>query len=210
MNWIHSVCEKVKNHYAEKRNREIVAKNWMDGYSAFKRGKAHCLEKRWQEALDSFDEAIDFGFEDEGVYGFRGACLQALGFELDAIDDFNKAIELEPEDCNLYFQRSFCKAGVCDIAGYVSDIQEAVRLSKVDSALNREYSALAKETGHNGVTAVYEMYLRMAEVDLEQLHELETRVKQAEEAGDLKRAEFWRETLLKRKRGNEARRIRIG
>jgi tetratricopeptide (TPR) repeat protein len=212
MNWIHSVFEKVKNHYAEKRKRKILAKKCVDGYSAFKRGTAHGQEKRWQESLDCFDDAIDFGFTGDNVYAFRGTSLHALGFYLDAIDDFNKAIELKPEDCHSYFYRSLCKERVGDVAGRVSDLQDAIRLSKVDSAMNTQYSASLKvqELGYPSVTVFYEMELRFAEVDLEELHEYETRVKQAEEAGDIKSAQYWRETLLeKNKRGNKTRRTRI-
>jgi tetratricopeptide (TPR) repeat protein len=146
--------------------------NRMDGYSAAKRGYAHFLEQRWQEALDCFDEAIDFGFKgggrasDDGVYSLRGTCLKALGFDLDAIDDFNKAIELNQEDCNGYFQRAFCKKGAGDIAGCVGDLQEAVRLSEVDSDLNREYNVLAKKQGSQSATSLYMAHLLLAESKL--------------------------------------------
>lgn len=143
---------------------------WSEGYSAFQRGKEYYLAGRTQnqEALDCFDRAIAYGFEDGGIYGMRGLCLQVGGFDLDAIDDFNKAIELEPAESNLYFMRSLSRGGIGDLQGCVDDLQEAIRRSESDSPLNTKYNLWAKEHGYDSLSSKYQYDLRHAKLSLEQ------------------------------------------
>jgi tetratricopeptide (TPR) repeat protein len=150
-------------------------KQCCEGYNAFERGKRHYLAGRDQnqEALDCFDKAIDRRFEEQGVYGMRGLCLQVSGFDLDAIDDFDKAIALEPHDSNLFFMRSLSKGAIGDLRGRVEDLQQAIRLSEIDSALNSTYNTWAKEHGYENIAAKYKRDLQSAQLDLEQQAEEE-------------------------------------
>ena len=129
---------------------------WLHGHRAFEAGKKHFAARREQEAVGCFDAALEYGFETAALFSLRGTCLQSLGWHLDAIDDFTKAISTEPQDCNLYFQRAMSKSSTGDEQGFIADIQDAIRLSKVDSALNRNYNLGAKDMGWHSTAAMYE------------------------------------------------------
>jgi tetratricopeptide (TPR) repeat protein len=153
-----------------------AGKQWTEGYNAFQRGKQHYLPggethsvvSRIQNALDCFDYSIASGFEDGGIYGTRGSCLQLLELHLDAIDDFNKAIPLEPEDCNLYYMRSVSKGATGDLHGRVADLKEAIRLSRIDNDVNKSFNLGAKKLGYESSAAMFKAELLGANLDLEQ------------------------------------------
>lgn len=137
---------------------------WLQAHHAFEVGKKHFADRRDQEAVDCFDKAVECGFEDVALFGLRGSCLQSLKWHIDAIYDFTKAISLEPQDCNLYFQRAMSKSSTGDQQGFLADIQDAIRLSKVDSALNRNYNLGAKDMGHKSTAAMYEWQAAMSDM----------------------------------------------
>ena len=125
---------------------------------------------RIQDALDCFDKAIAFGFEDGGIYGLRGSCLQVLKFDLDAIDDYNKAILIEPADCNLYFMRSVSKGETGDLRGRVADIQEAIHIAKTDNPLNKIYNSWARKLGYEDIAAKFtncDLVLAIQDVEMQ-------------------------------------------
>lgn len=139
--------------------------NWFKGHNAFEKGKKLTEDKQYNEALIFLDEAIKCEFlEDSHLY--RGICLQALGFDLDAIEDFNKEIEKLPEDANRYFLRSFSKVVTGDLEGCITDREDAVRLSKIDNNINRSYNLYAKEQGSESVTYLYNTFLHQARIYL--------------------------------------------
>ena len=139
----------------------------FDGHEAFETGMTHYGRSDFQKAVVCFDKAIECGLE-QNVYGFRGDCLRECGSHEKAIDDYNTAVSLQPEDCNLFFSRSFAKSAAGDIDGAIEDLREAIRLSKIDSALNREYRLGAQEMGwRDGHTALYVSHLLMAQMKRE-------------------------------------------
>ena len=166
----------ILNFFKKRDDRPTEAdKKWAEGYNAFERGKKHYLAGgenhsvagRIQDALDCFDKAIASGFEEGGIYGSRGSCLQILDFHLDAIDDFNKAIPLDPEDCNLYFMRSVSKGATGDLRGCVADLQEAIRFSETDNPLNGKYNLWANKLGYKNIAAKFNYDLIVANQDIE-------------------------------------------
>jgi tetratricopeptide (TPR) repeat protein len=167
-------------------------KRWAEGYRSFQRGEEHYLAggenhsiaAHTQEALDCFDSAIALGFEDRGIYGTRGSCLQILGFDLDAIDDFDKAVAADPSDCNVFFMRSVSKGVVGDLHGRVSDLKEAIRLAAADNVANRPYSALAEKRGYrDGVVGMYVAEMCFANQDIESQESYERLVRECRRPG---------------------------
>jgi tetratricopeptide (TPR) repeat protein len=132
---------------------------WLRGYRAFEAGKKHFAARREEEAVASFDTAVDCGHSNPELFALRGSCLQTLGWHFDAIDDFTQAISFEPQDCNHYFQRAMSKTSSGDHEGFLADIREAIRLAKLDTALIRSYDEGAREMGHRSTAAMYEAQL---------------------------------------------------
>lgn len=136
--------------------------NWREGFEAYEAGRHHLAKNSYEVALHHFDRALQSGFSTCELFSERAMCLQALGWHIDAIDDYTRAIELEPSDCNTYFQRAMSKTAIGDTHGFVEDVNNAIRLSKINSALNRAYNELARESGHTAVSDIYEFQLRVA------------------------------------------------
>lgn len=191
-------------------------KGWAEGYRSFQRGKEHYLAggkdhsiaSHIQQALDCFDSAIALGFEEGGIYGLRGSCLQILGFDLDAIDDFAKAVAAEPSDCNLFFMRSGSRGAVGDLRGRVSDLKEAIRLAATDNTANRSYDALANERGYgDGVAAMFTAEMCFAEQDVESQEFYEQLVRESKRPG---LADHLGPDIVSRRRANAKRRATGG
>jgi tetratricopeptide (TPR) repeat protein len=129
-----------------------------EGNKYFQIGKEHLSKKKFEISLKYFDKSIDCGFED-GVYEYRGMCLQALNFDLDAIDDFDKAIVQKAGDPNLYFMRGLSKSSAGYIVESIIDFGVAVELSKSVNELNKDYNSIIKENGWQSITDFYNSYL---------------------------------------------------
>jgi tetratricopeptide (TPR) repeat protein len=117
--------------------------NFMDGWSAYQRGKELLLIKEKakennEEALLLFDKAIECGIND--AFFERAFCLQGLDYHYDAVEDFNQAILNVKEDANLYFSRGHSKKIIADYEGAISDLKKAVELSELPTRLNEEYN----------------------------------------------------------------------
>jgi tetratricopeptide (TPR) repeat protein len=145
-----------------------------EGTDRYLAGRKHCVAKRWREALECFDQALELdtrlGYDLQDFFGDRAMCLQALGFHLDAIDDFDKAIDREPDDCNLYFMRAMSMRGAGRYEDADEDFRRAIALSKVKNERNRGYDAHANEKEMGGwpsAAAVYEAQKRFNDLDLE-------------------------------------------
>src|ERR1035441_9797421 len=165
---------------------------WAEGYRLFQRGKEHYLARgeehsntrRIEEAVNCFDSAIALGFEEGGIYGTRGSCLQILGYDLDAIDDFDRAIAEDKSDCSLFFMRSVSKGATGDLYGRVSDLKESIRLAGADNTVNRPYNALAQKRGYrDGVAGIYMAEMRLAEQDVESQELYERLVRESRRPG---------------------------
>ncbi|HEY6166905.1 MAG TPA: hypothetical protein VI454_02610 [Verrucomicrobiae bacterium] len=160
---IFSLFKKTANEPSE------ADQQWLDSYNAFQKGEQFFVKGQLQAALDCFDAAIERGFEEGGIYGSRGSCLQSLEFHLDAIDDFDRAIAVESEDSNLLYMRSISRGATGDLHGRISDLHEAIRLASAENASNSAYNAFAKDKGfEDGVIGMYRSDLLHANLDLEQ------------------------------------------
>ncbi len=155
----------------KRKSRELTEEDhkFNEAFDAFLKGKELYSERKFQDAMDYFDRAIQSGVDDSysEIYELRAISLQSLNFDLEAIDDFNKAISLKPEEANLYFMRGLSRGVIGDFTGRVSDYKEAVRLSEIENKYNEFWNNYAKETGWKSATSLYETYLIAAQVDVE-------------------------------------------
>ena len=134
---------------------------WHEGFKSFEQGKLYYTSRQYNDALRSFDAAVESGLNKADLFASRGGCLQALELHLDAIDDFTKAIELAHEDCNTYYQRAISREAVGDQEGFETDLNKAVLLSQRNSELNRVYNDGVREQGYNSVAEMYSSYLAL-------------------------------------------------
>ncbi len=69
-------------------------------------GAALCGQSKLQEAVESYDKAIQFSPDFAEAYNNRGNALKQLGQLDEAIQDFNKAIQLKPDYAEAYYNHA--------------------------------------------------------------------------------------------------------
>jgi tetratricopeptide (TPR) repeat protein len=91
-----------------------------------KQGNAFYFEKRYEEAISSYDKALEFNPNDSEVWSNRGVVLGELKRYEEAITSFSKAIEFEPNNSITWSNRGIA-------LGYLKRYEEAI--SSYDKAL---------------------------------------------------------------------------
>ena len=164
MNPLNSIRNLFKNKSQDSTEEDY---KFNEAFNAYLEGKKLYSAKKYQEAIDYFDKAIESGFERyyNEIYELRAMSLQSLNFDLDAIEDFNKAISLAPEDANLYFMRGLSRGVTGDFTGSIYDYKETIRLSEIDNKLNDCLNNYAKKTGWTSASAYYEHHLERAQMN---------------------------------------------
>ncbi len=165
MGLIHMLVEKVTKRekpLTEEEVRSALARN------KYLYGKLYYDKEEFGEALKSFDEATQNGFDEDDVYLLRAFCQNSLGPSLgdhnslnqNAILDFSIYLLRHPNDCNTYYMRGMTRQRVGDNDGAVNDLEKAVTLSKENTKENQVLKQGALEMGWNSHTALYESYLK--------------------------------------------------
>lgn len=175
MNPITHPLKFFRERAAERFEAEQATRCWNGAFDSFLKGKELYLEKRIEEALVHFDDAIKCGYVYADVYAMRGGCLQALRFDLEAIDDFDSAIALEPENCNLLFQRSFSKESIGDLQGEAADLEKAINLAEIDNKYARIYDEHAREEGYRNCAHLYRQQMIRAKLYLREQEDFRKR-----------------------------------
>ena len=190
--------------------KEQQKRKW-DGFDFFQKGQECYLNRQTEEALLYLDKAFESGFtenfasEASNLYDMRAACLQEMGYDYDAIKNLDKSIALSPNDCNKYFSRSISKGAILDYESEVADLEKAIELSKMDTALNREYNDEARKQGYkNGAAGMFEARLLMAKMNLETEMDDRNRI---EKAASQKDKQFWQQ-MYDEKRSKRLSRIK--
>ncbi|KAM3145799.1 hypothetical protein pb186bvf_002094 [Paramecium bursaria] len=72
------------------------------------------LEK-YQEAMDSFDKALNIDPKNDKFYYFKGNALYQLKLYTGALSLYNKAIQLKADEASYYFNQAttFCQLMLC-------------------------------------------------------------------------------------------------
>ena len=63
-------------------------------------GKKQLEDGQYDDALNSFEQAISLNQKDPDLWNLKGVALRSLGRYDDAIECFNKSLEIDPRDKN--------------------------------------------------------------------------------------------------------------
>ena len=63
-------------------------------------GKKQLEDRLYNDALNSFEQAISFDQKDPDLWNLMGIALRSLGRYNEAIECFNKSLEIDPRDKN--------------------------------------------------------------------------------------------------------------
>jgi tetratricopeptide (TPR) repeat protein len=165
MNLLNSIRNLFKKKSRDLTEKTSKLNKRLDAYEAYWEDEKLYSARKYQDAIDCFDRAIESGYYSykNNIYESRAHSLRALDLDLDAIDDFSKAISFAPEDANNYFGRGLSRETIGDFDGCISDYKEAIRLSKIESKLNDYRNNIANKSGATSAAAGYEGYLSFAQ-----------------------------------------------
>jgi tetratricopeptide (TPR) repeat protein len=86
-----------------------------------------------EEALKSFDKAIDINNQDFTLHLFRGNVLRELKRNEDAVTAYTKAIELNPNHPWSYNNRGIARSNLKDYKGAIEDYDKAIKINPNDA-----------------------------------------------------------------------------
>jgi tetratricopeptide (TPR) repeat protein/tRNA A-37 threonylcarbamoyl transferase component Bud32 len=107
-------------------SREVSA----DAVAAHTRGRELFAARRWRQALQAFEEAIELQPDFARAYHDRGMVRRVFRkFDL-AVEDFDRALELDPTHAPSFHQRGLTRRDLGDWSGTLDDCTEALRLDE--------------------------------------------------------------------------------
>jgi len=101
---------------------------------AIKRGDQLATERKWQDAVKAYDEAIKADPANSNGYRLRGRAKREAGDFRGSLSDFNKAIELDPNNYQSWLGRGLTKDKSGDKSGAMADFDRGI-------AINPNYAA---------------------------------------------------------------------
>ena len=111
------------------------------------KGVACQLKRRWDEAIDEYNKAIEINPEYACAYNARGHAYYIKGQYDKAISDFTKAIKLNPRNAEAYNDRGITyDEGKSEYDKAISDFTKAIELNPKDAkAYNNRGNAYVKK-----------------------------------------------------------------
>ena len=94
----------------------------------FNTGYVHLLSQRWQDAINSYSQAINIEPNDAKAYSERGDARRGLNDFAGAIADYNRAVELEPSFADAYNNRAFIHNRQQNYEQAKADLEKAAQL----------------------------------------------------------------------------------
>ena len=113
-----------------------IATNWSEI------GRQAVKAKRWNEALNAYNKAIEVNPNDASAYNHRGLVYHNLDKNNLAIADYDKAVELNPEYGDAFNNRGKTLAGLSDYKQAILNYDRAIELNQknADAYYNRGYA----------------------------------------------------------------------
>jgi tetratricopeptide (TPR) repeat protein len=92
------------------------------------RGSSYLDQKRYFDAIECFDKAIEIRPDDPVPHHARGVALYRLARDEEAIVEFNRAIELDSEYSRAYYSRGLVYKAMEDYDSALSDFCAAIEI----------------------------------------------------------------------------------
>jgi tetratricopeptide (TPR) repeat protein len=105
--------------------------------SLFSFGVEAIERQQHQQAIDSFDKALEHKPDDHDAWYNRGIALSDLGQYQQAIDSFDKALEHKPDEHDAWYGKACCY-------GLQGNVEQAIQNLHHSIALNPECREWAK------------------------------------------------------------------
>jgi tetratricopeptide (TPR) repeat protein len=107
----------------------------------------------YEDAIASFDEALQMDSEAAFVYKQRGAAYQATGDHAAAISDFDEAIRLNSEDMNAYYRRGVSNQALENHAAAIADFDAVLTVDPEFIDAQSRRAAAQEALGNDGAAA---------------------------------------------------------
>jgi tetratricopeptide (TPR) repeat protein len=118
----------------------------LHAQESFDSGRRLLQNNRYEQAILSFDRAIDLKSDFAEAYFLRGTARVALGVTDRAIADFAKVIELRPGDSRPLLERCAAHLNQADLPAAIADCTKALDIdSRLERAYNLRGAALRKK-----------------------------------------------------------------
>lgn len=108
----------------------IVLFNFLVAYSQeninYTAGLDYLLDKKYNEAVAKFTEAIKIEPDNAIIYNYRGLAYLSLQDFSSSMKDFNKAIQINPKENEAYCNRGYLKMNLEDYRGAILDFDVVV------------------------------------------------------------------------------------
>lgn len=107
--------------------------------SCINQGLSHLSHKEYAFAINCFNEAISYDFNNYIAYYNCGLAYQAIGEIENAISNFDQAIEIDPSYAEAYFKRGLCYQTKNEIDLAIGDFSKIIELdsSHTEAFYNR-------------------------------------------------------------------------
>lgn len=102
--------------------------------------------EEYEEAIASFDQALELQPNSPKIWDKRGYSLVRLGRDDEAITSFNQALEIKPEYASAYYNKAACYAMQGDVNSSLENLQQAIILNpkyKEDAATDIDFDEIA-------------------------------------------------------------------
>jgi tetratricopeptide (TPR) repeat protein len=114
-------------------------------------------QKRHEEGIASFTQAIELDPNNSEAYRRRGMSKRETKDYSGAMADFTRAIDLDPQNSRAYAGRGGTRAGMDDVRGAIDDYTRAIELdSQYESAYFNRGFYRGKQGDHTGAVADYD------------------------------------------------------
>jgi len=143
-------------YIAEESNNDLAATAWFSvGYLLFQ-------QKKPEDAIAAYDQAIRLKADLAGAYNNRGIAKRTLERYEDAIADHDQAIRLDPNNAGAYTNRGIAKRALERYEDAIADHDQAIRLDPNNAgAYNNRGAVKAVLERYEDAIADYDQAIRL-------------------------------------------------
>ncbi len=97
-----------------------------------KKGLIHAMGKEYEQAIASYDKALEIKPDDHDAWNYRGVALDDLGRFAEAIASYDKALEIKPDDHEAWYNRGFALDDLGRFAEAIASYDKALEIKPDD------------------------------------------------------------------------------